>query len=314
MAARPGLRALLRLLRPARPTSSCPALVHDNHHDRPARHATRTATTSPRTSPTTPSASSRTSATSTPTSRCSSTSPPAPATRRTRRPPDWIERYRGRFDGGWDAWREATLARQKAAGVLPRRHRAVAPARLGAGVGRRCRPTSAASTPATWRRSPATCRTPTHQIGRLVDRLEPMRRARRHGDRACCPTTARQSEGGPTGSLNDVRVWNGVPRTVEEARRAASTRSAGRGCHNNYPWGWTVAGNTPFRRWKRETHEGGVADPLIVHWPRRHRRRGARCAASTSTPSTSCRPCSTLIGIDAARQRSAASPSGRSTA
>ena len=37
--------------------------------------------------------------------------------------------------------------------------------------------------------------------------------------------------------------------------------------HNNYPWGWTVAGNTPFRRWKRETHEGGVADPLIVHWP-----------------------------------------------
>ena len=38
--------------------------------------------------------------------------------------------------------------------------------------------------------------------------------------------------------------------------------------HNNYPWGWTIAGNTPFRRWKREVHEGGVADPLIVHWPR----------------------------------------------
>lgn len=37
--------------------------------------------------------------------------------------------------------------------------------------------------------------------------------------------------------------------------------------HNNYPWGWTMAGNTPFRRWKRETHEGGIADPLIVHWP-----------------------------------------------
>jgi arylsulfatase len=37
--------------------------------------------------------------------------------------------------------------------------------------------------------------------------------------------------------------------------------------HNNYPWGWTVAGNTPFRRWKREVHEGGVADPLIVSWP-----------------------------------------------
>jgi arylsulfatase len=46
--------------------------------------------------------------------------------------------------------------------------------------------------------------------------------------------------------------------------------------HNNYPWGWTVAGNTPFRRWKREVHEGGVADPLIVHWPRHAREDGFR--------------------------------------
>ena len=38
--------------------------------------------------------------------------------------------------------------------------------------------------------------------------------------------------------------------------------------HNNYPWGWTMAGNTPFRRWKREVHEGGVADPCIVSWAR----------------------------------------------
>jgi arylsulfatase len=39
--------------------------------------------------------------------------------------------------------------------------------------------------------------------------------------------------------------------------------------HNNYPWGWTMAGNTPFKRWKREVHEGGVADPCIVRLPRR---------------------------------------------
>ena len=38
--------------------------------------------------------------------------------------------------------------------------------------------------------------------------------------------------------------------------------------HNNYPWGWTMAGNTPFKRWKREVHEGGVADPCIVRCPR----------------------------------------------
>ena len=50
-------------------------------------------------------------------------------------------------------------------------------------------------------------------------------------------------------------------------RWPTSTRSAAPAGTNNYPWGWTVAGNTPFRRWKREVHEGGVADPLIVHWP-----------------------------------------------
>jgi arylsulfatase len=74
------------------------------------------------------------------------------------------------------------------------------------------------------------------------------------------------SEGGPVGSVNDGRVWNALPRTVEEAAERIDEIGGPR-IHNNYPWGWTVAGNTPFRRWKRETHEGGVADPLIVHWP-----------------------------------------------
>src|SRR5258708_8756508 len=37
--------------------------------------------------------------------------------------------------------------------------------------------------------------------------------------------------------------------------------------HNNYPWGWTMAGNTPFRRWNREVHEGGIADPCIISSP-----------------------------------------------
>ena len=97
------------------------------------------------------------------------------------------------------------------------------------------------------------------------------------------------SEGGPAGSVNDIRPWNMAPRTVEEGIERID-EIGGPLCHNNYPWGWTVAGNTPFRRWKREVHEGGVADPLIVHWPA-GTERPARPAASTSTPSTSCRPC-----------------------
>src|SRR5262249_39188875 len=81
------------------------------------------------------------------------------------------------------------------------------------------------------------------------------------------------SEGGPTGSLNDLRPWNMAGHPVGDAL-ARLDEIGGPRCHNNYPWGWTVAGNTPFRRWKREVHEGGVADPLIVHWPRGIAARG----------------------------------------
>jgi arylsulfatase len=43
---------------------------------------------------------------------------------------------------------------------------------------------------------------------------------------------------------------------------------------NHYAWGWTFAGNTPFRRWKRETYRGGVSDPFIVHWPKGIKAKG----------------------------------------
>jgi arylsulfatase len=43
---------------------------------------------------------------------------------------------------------------------------------------------------------------------------------------------------------------------------------------NHYPWGWTYAGNTPFRRWKRETYRGGVSDPFLLSWPKGIKARG----------------------------------------
>jgi arylsulfatase len=61
------------------------------------------------------------------------------------------------------------------------------------------------------------------------------------------------SEGGVHGSVNDARPWNLAPRRLSEAI-ARIDEIGGPTLHNNYPWGWTVAGNTPFRRWKREVH------------------------------------------------------------
>lgn len=179
-------------------------------------------------------------------------------------PREWVERYRGRFDGGWDAWREATLARQKAEGVLPQ-HTELSPrpdwvppwdslSEAERRVYARYMEAFAAYLSHT-----------DHELGRLFARLDALGQLENTVVMVLSDNGA-SSEGGPTGSLNDARVWNVLPRTVEEADERLEEIGGPR-IHNNYPWGWTVAGNTPFRRWKRETHEGGVADPLIVHWP-----------------------------------------------
>ena len=186
-------------------------------------------------------------------------------------PREWIARYRGRFDAGWDAWREATLARQIASGVLvpgtelsPRPEWVPAWSSLSADERRLY---------ARFMEAFAGFLSHTdHHLGRLVDVL------RDSGD---LPNTlllvlsdnGASSEGGPRGSVNDLGPWNMAPPEFEAAL-ARLDEIGGPRCHNNYPWGWTVAGNTPFRRWKREVHEGGVADPLIVHWPRGIAARG----------------------------------------
>jgi arylsulfatase len=58
-----------------------------------------------------------------------------------------------------------------------------------------------------------------------------------------------------------------VPDSLEE-NLAQIDELGGPSTFNHYAWGWTFAGNTPFRRWKRETYRGGISDPFIVHWPR----------------------------------------------
>ena len=74
------------------------------------------------------------------------------------------------------------------------------------------------------------------------------------------------AEGGPRGSFNENYFFNMVPESLEENLRRIDDLG-GPDAHNHYPWGWAWAGNTPLKRWKRETHEGGVTDPLIISWP-----------------------------------------------
>ncbi len=179
-------------------------------------------------------------------------------------PAEWRARYLGRFDEGWDVWRDETFARQKAMGLIPE-HTVLSerpdwvPAWADLSDGERrlyARYMEAFA---------AYLSHADDQVGRVVDALADT------GDLdntiiVVVSDNGASSEGGPVGSLNDARPWNGLSQSVEEGL-ARIDDIGGPDIHNNYPWGWTVAGNTPFRRWKREVHEGGVADPMIVHWP-----------------------------------------------
>jgi hypothetical protein len=81
------------------------------------------------------------------------------------------------------------------------------------------------------------------------------------------------AEGGPTGTTNELQFFNNAPESLEESL-AKIDELGGPATFNHYPWGWTWAGNTPFRRWKRETYRGGVSDPFLVHWPQGMSARG----------------------------------------
>jgi arylsulfatase len=181
-------------------------------------------------------------------------------------PRQWIDRYRGAFDGGWDVGRERTLARQVEMGLLPEGTRlSPRPEWVPAWDSL---PDRARAVHARYMEAFAGFLSHTdHHLGRLLAHLE------RTGELESTlvivlSDNGASSEGGPVGSLNDVRTWNMVAQSVDEAWQRLDEIGGPR-IHNNYPWGWTVAGNTPFRRWKREVHEGGVVDPLIVHWPAR---------------------------------------------
>jgi arylsulfatase A-like enzyme len=187
-------------------------------------------------------------------------------------PAEWIDRYRGQFDQGWDAWREATFARQQALGLVPASTR-LTPRPPWVPAWNDLEPEDQRVAARFMECFAGFLSHADEQIGRVLDFVEEL------GEKDNTLTVlisdnGASAEGGARGSINDSRLWNGAPASAGELRRRIDelgTPSA----HNNYPWGWTMAGNTPFKRWKREVHEGGVADPCIVRWPARIAARDA---------------------------------------
>jgi arylsulfatase len=74
-------------------------------------------------------------------------------------------------------------------------------------------------------------------------------------------------EGGPNGSVNEVKFFNGYLDTVADSMRLYDSLG-GPQTYNHYPIGWAMAFNTPYKLFKRyASHEGGIADTAIISWP-----------------------------------------------
>jgi arylsulfatase len=181
-------------------------------------------------------------------------------------PDEYLERWRGKFDEGWDVARERWFAQQQALGLLPA-DTELAPRNPGVDAWD--------SLPDNQRRLAARLQETfaaflehtDDQIGRLIDELDRLGRLDNTIVVLLSDNGASQ-EGGPFGVMHEMKYFNMIVETPDEAVERIDD-IGGPHSHANYPWGWAQAGNTPFKWYKQNTHEGGVHVPLIVHWPQR---------------------------------------------
>lgn len=73
-------------------------------------------------------------------------------------------------------------------------------------------------------------------------------------------------EGGPNGFINAMGPYNLQPESMAQ-KIARLDDIGGPDTHSNFPWGWAMASNTPLKRYKQNTHGGGIRDPLVMSWP-----------------------------------------------
>ncbi len=196
---------------------------------------------------------------------------------------EWADRYAGRFDMGYERYREVALENQKRLGLVP-------PDTELSPVNPYADATSAEGLP--WPTTDTVrpwdslndeekrlfCRMAEvfagfqsytdAQIGRILDYLEESGQLD-NTIVVVISDNGASGEGGPNGSPNESKFFNGYIDTVEESMKLFD-ELGGPQTYNHYPIGWAMAFNSPYKLYKRyASHEGGIADPAIISWPSR---------------------------------------------
>jgi arylsulfatase A-like enzyme len=186
-------------------------------------------------------------------------------------PADFIKGYDEIFAHGWDVEREQRLARQKAMGIVPPETRM--PDRND-GV-KAWDAHSLEERRVFTRLQSAFAGMLDHadwHLARLVAFLETAG-IRDNTLILVLSDNGASQEGGPLGFVNAMGPYNFRPEPVPEKLRRLDD-IGGPDSHTNFPHGWAMASNTPLRRYKQNTHGGGIRDPFVISWPKRVSAKG----------------------------------------
>lgn len=191
-------------------------------------------------------------------------------------PPEYIARFKGRFDQGWDKVREETWRRQLAMGIIPRGTKLTArPAEIPAWNS--LSPGQKSFAARTMEVAAAQLAYQDEQIGRVIDELQRMGQldntlvAIINGDNGA------SAEAGPKGTINELRSM-GVHDENEAWMQANTERLGGPMTYESYPAGWSLAMNTPLR-WTKQFGSmlGGVRNGMILSWAGHVAKPGGIC-------------------------------------
>ncbi len=188
-------------------------------------------------------------------------------------PEQWIEKFKGKFDGGWDRYREETWKRQKEMGIIP------------ADTALTKRPDSLPawdSLPQDEKRVYArmmevfaafTAHTD-HEIGRVVDSIDEMGELENTLVFYMAGDNGSSAEGGLNGLLNEMTFFNAIPEPLDAKLAAIDTLGSDKH-YNHFPAAWAHAMDTPFQ-WTKQiaSHFGGTRNGLAISWPKGIQARG----------------------------------------
>ncbi len=189
-------------------------------------------------------------------------------------PPHWREHYRGEFDQGWDRVREETYQRQLDMGIIP-------PGTVNTPRPDWCPAWDSLSVDeqrlyARFMENYAGFLSFTdHECGRLLDAINELPDAENTLIFFIVGDNGASSEGGLTGTINEVMNLNGIPSNLEETLSRIDD-IGNPDTEPHYPLGWAWAGNAPFQ-WVKQvaSHLGGSRNPMVVSWPRKIKDQGA---------------------------------------